>query len=390
MALPDDDPLLHPSAPGFALVALPPLHAAPQGFAQLAPGGVAAAPATGAAAGAADAGPSRVPSGGERLPTEETGYDNTVKVSHSSKVAAGTRLTLVFDPWPLACGAAAAVAGARAVPRAQKPSPQPKHGVAGACSVRVPVRWSLPMGPAVSQVRKQRAGATTHASAFALCLLFLSVAGKIAHSLRAREWPTLLVAGNGSIHTAVKCCITAGRFVQAEGLSIEFEPLFREADHSRALLALAVLPTPAAAGSPRAGGGAAAAGLPAAPALQQEIKVSAHSRHAKVGAALSARLLDAPSRPAVLSALGEAAVANAVMAAAHAAHYLAARGARRLAAQARASIVVKGADQLSGVQLWVWLQGGGGGGLDGGHALGAGYVPDHVASATTALPRPGA
>jgi stage V sporulation protein SpoVS len=177
-----------------------------------------------------------------------------------------------------------------------------------------------------------------------------AVAGKIAHALRAHEWPTLLVAGNSSIHTAVKCCITAGRFVSAEGLSIEFEPRFRDADHSRALLALNVMPS-------LPGGPPAAGMLNGAAAPPFEIKVSMHSRHAKVGAALSARLAEGGGRAVVLLALGETAIANAVMAAAHAGHYLAAEPAGlRLAAQAHSVSVVKDGDQLTGVQLWVRRQ----------------------------------
>jgi stage V sporulation protein SpoVS len=180
--------------------------------------------------------------------------------------------------------------------------------------------------------------------------------------VRGREWPTLLVAGNSSIHTAVKCCITAGRFVAAEGLAVEFEPRFRDADHSRALLALHVMPS-LPGGPPPAGvlAAAVAAGAPAAIAAAAgppfEIKVSMHSRHAKVGAALSARLAEGGGRPIVLLALGETAVANAVMAAAHAGHYLAAEPAGlRLAVQAHSVSVVKDGDQLTGVQLWVRRQ----------------------------------
>lgn len=204
------------------------------------------------------------------------------------------------------------------------------------------------------------------------------VAGKIAHSLRNRDLPTLLVAGNSSIYTAIKCCITAARFVQAEGLSVEFEPLFRDHDHSRALLALCVLPssphsasaapTASSSSSPVIPRAAPPLGLPSrlaipgasssSPAAPFEIKISVHSRHAKVGAALSAYLADrGASARAVLLAVGETASASAVMAAAHAAHYLAAqRTGLRLAVQVQAVTVVRGADQLSGVRLWVRLQ----------------------------------
>ncbi|KIY97703.1 hypothetical protein MNEG_10257 [Monoraphidium neglectum] len=185
--------------------------------------------------------------------------------------------------------------------------------------------------------------------------------------MRAREWPTLLVAGNGSIHTAVKCCLTAARFVQPDGLIVSFEPLFRAENHGRALLALSVLPCdpqplPAAGafapGSAvaAAAAGAFAPGSAAAAAAAAQIKVGAHSRHANVGAALSSRLVEGGSPYVVLSALGETAVANAVMAAAHAQHYLSTQSGRRLAVEARAAVVVKGGDQLVGVQLWVRLQ----------------------------------
>ena len=176
--------------------------------------------------------------------------------------------------------------------------------------------------------------------------------------MRSAEWPTLLVAGNGSLYAAVKCCITAGRFLSADGLSIEFEPSFRADDHGRALLALHVLPPP---GPLRGGALLGGLGLGAPPL---EIKVSVHSRHAKVGAALAARLTGAepgappPSARAVaLLALGETAVANAVMAAAHAAHYMAAqRPAARIAVAAHAAAVAKGAEQLMGVRMLVRLQ----------------------------------
>ncbi|KAI8474111.1 MAG: hypothetical protein J3K34DRAFT_518423 [Monoraphidium minutum] len=209
-----------------------------------------------------------------------------------------------------------------------------------------------------------------------------SVAGKIAHSVRARDWPTLLVAGNGSIHAAVKCCITAARFLAPEGLIVSFQPQFRDADHSRALLALAVLPSAPGAGRAAvvAAAAAAASVVPAGDGrgAHLEIKVSAHSRHAKVGAALSARLLEDGARPTVLTALGEAAVANAVMAAAHAAHYLAAQGVPQPAVQAHAAVVVKGSDQLAGMQLWVTLQ------EHGGAALGGGGAAEAAAAAAAA------
>ncbi|GBF93624.1 hypothetical protein Rsub_06346 [Raphidocelis subcapitata] len=193
-----------------------------------------------------------------------------------------------------------------------------------------------------------------------------AVAGKIAHSMRSREWPTLLVAGNSSIHAAVKCLTTAGRFVHAEGILIEFEPAFRDEDHSRALLALHVLPVavPPGAAAAAAGPSAAfAAPIQPAPPPQRrpaafEIKVSTHSRHARVGAALSARLAEGGGASGVLLALGETAVANAVMATAHAAHYLAARRGLRLAVYATAAIVVKEGGQLNGVALEVRLQSG--------------------------------
>jgi len=184
------------------------------------------------------------------------------------------------------------------------------------------------------------------------------------------------MAGNSSIYTAIKCCITAARFVQAEGLSVEFEPLFRDHDHSRALLALRVLPssphsasaapTASSSSSPVIPRAAPPLGLPSrlafpgasSPAAPFEIKISVHSRHAKVGAALSAYLADrGASARAVLLTVGETASASAVMAAAHATHYLAAqRTGLRLAVQVQAVTVVRGADQLSGVRLWVRLQ----------------------------------
>jgi hypothetical protein len=58
----------------------------------------------------------------------------------------------------------------------------------------------------------------------------------------------------------------------------------------------------------------------------------------------------------VLLALGETAVANAVMATAHAAHYLGARRGLRLVVQAAPAIVVKEGNQLNGVALEVRLQ----------------------------------
>ena len=210
-----------------------------------------------------------------------------------------------------------------------------------------------------------------------------TVAGKIAHSVRAAEWPTLLVAGNSSIHAAVKCLAAAARFVEADGLAVAFEPRFRDADHSRALLALRVLPTRAGdAAAVAAAGAAAGAGPAAAPAI--EIKVSSGSRHAKVGAALSARLSEAPPGQRVsLIALGESAVANAVMATAHAAHYLRGRARQRLAVRAGAAVVVKGSERLSGAALSARLQpdDGGGGGGAGGAGAAAGRAPDAGAGA---------
>lgn len=248
-----------------------------------------------------------------------------------------------------------------------------------------------------------------------------TVAGKIAHSLRAREWPTLLVAGNSSIHAAVKCCITAGRFVQQEGLAVQFEPFFRDADHSRALLALRVLQvipgTPAAAsatsvaaaaaaasaaaaaGTGAEAGGAAAGAQQAGASAPLEVKVSAHSRHAKVGAALSARLTEhRRNGTVILLALGETAMANAVMATAHAAHYLRAQQGLRLMVQAHEATVIKDGDHLTGVQLWVRIQkegaegdedpaDGGGPGPSHGHGSGggAGAFADAAASGLSGL-----
>jgi stage V sporulation protein SpoVS len=316
-------------APGAAVVALGlGVPVAAGGGAAMAVHGVAALPA-GAGGLAGDA--------AKRLPSDDPAYPFIVKISNTSKVPPGAAPARGRGPAVLA-RAADASRVPRPAPRAPRPAPP-----------RPPPHLLAPRMP-----RPHRAPAPRTPP----------VAGKIAHSLRACEWPTLLVAGNGSIHAAVKCCITAGRFVQPDGLVIEFEPLFREPDHSRALLALCVLPPTTAA--PVVAAGPSGGGAHDAPF---EIKVSTHSRHAKVGAALSARLAEASRRAVVLLALGETAVANAVMATAHAAHYLAATtGARRIAVQPRAAIVVKDGDQLSGVALTVRLQTDGAGGGAGGDA----------------------
>ncbi|KAI8475088.1 MAG: hypothetical protein J3K34DRAFT_488334 [Monoraphidium minutum] len=255
----------------------PPPLLAPLSAAAAAEFAAAAAAAAELAAAGGLAGAARSPASAERLPSEDPGFPNAVKISHGSKIPA--------------------------------------------------------------------------------------VAGKIAHSVRARDWPTLLVAGNSSIHAAVKCCITAGRFLAPEGLAISLEPLFRDADHSRALLALRALPVLPGAGPAPPPAPGPPYGPPAPPGALPplEIKASAHSRHAKVGAALSARLVEEPLRLVVILALGETAVANSVMAAAHAAHYLAVQHGLRIALQAHTATVVKDGAQLTGVQLWVTLQGAGAG-----------------------------
>ncbi|WIA23653.1 hypothetical protein OEZ85_000355 [Tetradesmus obliquus] len=171
-----------------------------------------------------------------------------------------------------------------------------------------------------------------------------SVAGKIAHDVRDGRLPRIMVAGNPSISVATKAIVQARRYLRPEGQDIAFAPLFRSAAHSRALLELAVVLMPLERGT-------------AANNLAQldnagghEVRIASASRHARVGSA-TARQLRARGIN-VLCSVGQEALANSVMATAHAACYLADVG-RQMVVQPSHVVLQRGSQELHSFKLVV-------------------------------------
>lgn len=190
------------------------------------------------------------------------------------------------------------------------------------------------------------------------------VAGKISHTLRQGGVPTLLATGSASINQAIKAIAVARKYMLEDGVRIAYKPLFRDTDHSRALLALQVVreegtaattsgpqlpdlseltiteptaasldagvespsPTPQHEGSEGGSSSSATAspvavvGGAAGSSRFVEIRVAARARHARVGGALAARMRE--NVGVVLLAVGVEAVSNAALATAHARFYL--------------------------------------------------------------------
>lgn len=224
-----------------------------------------------------------------------------------------------------------------------------------------------------------------HDTAYGGCAIKVSAhaampptAGKIAHLVRAGATPMVLAGGCTCLLGAVQALALARDMLSGNGISIAFQPFFRSADHSARLLALRVVQPPAglaarlqerlavahaavaASGSgepiqlqrhcrqqqpqrtpPAAPGGTAAERAPpskeggshcVSPTQMGEVVyVGAASRHAACGGAAAALLQRSPQHAVVLSAVGAPAVGNALMAAAHAAYYLAGDGLAMLA-----------------------------------------------------------
>jgi stage V sporulation protein SpoVS len=169
-----------------------------------------------------------------------------------------------------------------------------------------------------------------------------SVAGKIAHDVRDGRLPRIMVAGNPSISVATKAIVQARRYLRPEGQDIAFAPLFRSSDHSRALLELAVVLMPLERGT-------------AANNLAQldnagghEVRIASSSRHARVGSA-TARQLRARGIN-VLCSVGQEALANSVMATAHAACYLNDVG-RQMVVQPSHVVLQRGSQELHSFKL---------------------------------------
>jgi stage V sporulation protein SpoVS len=171
-----------------------------------------------------------------------------------------------------------------------------------------------------------------------------SVAGKIAHDVRDGRLPRIMVAGNPSISVATKAIVQARRYLRPEGQDIAFAPLFRSSDHSRALLELAIVLMPLERGT-------------AANNLAQldnagghEVRIASSSRHARVGSS-TARQLRARGIN-VLCSVGQEALANSVMATAHAACYLADVG-RQMVVQPSHVVLQRGSQELHSFKLVV-------------------------------------
>lgn len=170
-----------------------------------------------------------------------------------------------------------------------------------------------------------------------------SVAGKIAHCVREGNLPTVYVAGNGSIGTAAKSIAASRQFLQTEGRDIAFCPRFRDEDHGRALLALDIIPLPLS--TPEE-----VEQYQAVEETDAELRVSSHSRHARVGGAIAIRVRE--NGWVLLSALGTEAQANAVMATSHACCYLAPEE-LRLYVQPYVLVTNKDGRELTGLRMLV-------------------------------------
>lgn len=171
-----------------------------------------------------------------------------------------------------------------------------------------------------------------------------SVAGKVAHDIRDGRLPRVMVAGNPSISTATKAIMQARRYLRAEGQDVAFTPRFRSTDHSRALLELAVVLMPVDRGS-------------AADNLAQtdnagghETRIASTSRHVRAGSATARQLRNRGI--SVLCSVGQEALANSVMATAHAACFLEDTG-RQLIVQPCHVVLHRDGQELHSIKLVV-------------------------------------
>jgi len=148
-----------------------------------------------------------------------------------------------------------------------------------------------------------------------------TVAGKVAHSVRGGHLPIVLAAGSASLSTTARVLVEASVMLWAESVHIGFRPAFRNPDHRRELLAMHVCRLPptlvdSVSALPQSTGNVRGAGV--------IMQVGARSKHASCAGAAAACLRN--GKLVTLSAVGVRATANAMMAAAHATHYLSTEG----------------------------------------------------------------
>lgn len=169
-----------------------------------------------------------------------------------------------------------------------------------------------------------------------------SVAGKIAHDVRDGRLPRIMVAGNQSISAAAKAIVQARRYLRAEGQDIAFSPIFRSTDHSRSLLELALVLMPRERGT-------AADNLAALDnAGGHETRIANSSRHARAGSAVAHQLRSRGI--CVLCSVGQDALANAVMACAHAGCFLGDSG-QQMVVQPVHVVLHRGGQDLHAIKL---------------------------------------
>jgi stage V sporulation protein SpoVS len=173
-----------------------------------------------------------------------------------------------------------------------------------------------------------------------------AVAGKVAHDVRAGTLPRLMVAGAASISTAVRALMQARRYLKEEGQDLGFVPVFRNTNHSRTLLELAVVLVPLERGA--AADHLASLDNPGG----NETRISSTTRHVRVGSNVTRHLrlhgVD------VLCSVGQDALANAVMACAHAAVFLEPSG-RRIVVQPVLVLVSRVDHELRATKLVITL-----------------------------------
>jgi stage V sporulation protein SpoVS len=170
------------------------------------------------------------------------------------------------------------------------------------------------------------------------------VAGKIAHDVRDGRLPRIMVAGNSSISTATKAIVQARRYLRPEGQDIAFSPVFRSQDHSRALLELVIVLIPVERGTAadnlalldNAGG--------------HETRIASSSRHARAGSSTARQLRSRGIN--VLCSVGQEALANSVMATAHAVCFLQDTG-RQMVVQPSHVVLHRGDQELHSIKLVV-------------------------------------
>lgn len=172
-----------------------------------------------------------------------------------------------------------------------------------------------------------------------------SVAGKIAHDVRDGRLPRIMVAGNHSISTATKAIVQARRYLRAEGQDVAFSPIFRSIDHSRALLELALVLMPLERGTAADN----LAGLDNAGG--HETRIASSSRHARAGSATAQQLRSRGI--SVLCSVGQDALANAVMACAHAGCFLTDLVGQQMVVQPVHIVLRRGDQDLHSIKLVV-------------------------------------